>query len=54
LLKNDLRVASLLIEHGMAFCHGWAKMLGAGPAYSPAGLLVAEPRSGSGAVSLEG
>lgn len=37
LLKNDLRISRRLIEHGAAFCRGWAKMLGAGPSYTPAG-----------------
>ena len=41
LLKNDLRIVTPLIEHGVAFCRGWAKMLGAGPGYTPAG--VSEP-----------
>jgi hypothetical protein len=30
-----------MIEQGVAFCRGWAKMLGAGPGYTPAG--VSEP-----------
>jgi hypothetical protein len=41
LLKNDLRIVTPLIEHGVAFCRGWAKMLGAGPGYTLAG--VSEP-----------
>jgi hypothetical protein len=41
LLKNDLRIVTPLIEHGVAFCRGWAKMLGAEPGYTPAG--VSEP-----------
>jgi hypothetical protein len=56
LLKNDLRIVSRLIENGVAFCRGWARMLGAGPAYTQTG----EPapigqRAGSGAtLSLHG
>jgi hypothetical protein len=37
MLRNDLRISSKLIEHGMAFCRGWAQMIGAGPAYTQAG-----------------
>ncbi len=44
LLKNDLRISARLIEHGLAFCQGWAKMLGGGPAYTQEGL-TAPPRS---------
>lgn len=52
-LKNDLRICVRLIEHGMAFCQGWAKMLGAGPAYTQAGQPTpAEPSAGG--LSLRG
>ncbi|HEV1285039.1 MAG TPA: hypothetical protein VNU44_07005 [Bryobacteraceae bacterium] len=37
LFKNDLRINARLIAHGVEFCQGWAKMLGAGPAYTPEG-----------------
>jgi hypothetical protein len=52
LLKNDLRISARLIEQGMTFCQGWAKMLGAGPAYTQAGQ-VAQPRS-EGTLSVRG
>jgi hypothetical protein len=52
LLKNDLRISARLIEHGMAFCQGWAKMLGAGPAYTRAGHTA--PMATEGTVSLRG
>jgi len=54
LLKNDLRIVTPLIEHGVAFCRGWAKMLGAGPGYTPAGVSTPlEPHCG-GTVSVRG
>jgi hypothetical protein len=37
LLKNDLRIVARLLEHGVAFCQGWAKMLSGCPAYTQAG-----------------
>lgn len=37
LLKNDLRINARLIEHGVEFCRGWAKLLGASPSYTQAG-----------------
>jgi hypothetical protein len=37
MLRNDLRISAKLIEHGMAFCRGWAQMIGASPAYTQAG-----------------
>ena len=37
LLRNDLRISTRLIENGMAFCQGWARMIGAGPAYTASG-----------------
>jgi hypothetical protein len=37
LFKDDLRGNARLMEHGIQFCRGWAKMLGAGPAYTAAG-----------------
>ena len=37
LFQNDLRSNARLIEHGIQFCRGWANLLGAGPAYTPAG-----------------
>ena len=54
LLKNDLRICVRLIEHGLAFCHGWAKMLGAGPSYTPAGQPVAVEGVVGGTLSLRG
>ena len=41
-----------LIEHGVAFCQGWAKMIGAGPGYTQMGGR-ATPHS-EGTVSLQG
>jgi len=52
LLKNDLRISARLIEQGLAFCHGWAKMLGAGPAYTQTGRQA--PSSSEGTLSLRG
>jgi|HubBroStandDraft_5_1064220.scaffolds.fasta_scaffold646328_1 hypothetical protein len=52
LLKNDLRISARLIEHGMAFCQGWEKMLGAGPEYTQTGHTV--PRHSEGTLSLRG
>jgi len=52
LLKNELRISARLIEHGMAFCQGWAKMLGAGPAYTRAGH--AAPTATEGTLLLRG
>lgn len=53
LLKNDLRVVARLIDHGVAFCQGWAKMLGAGPAYTQGGQAVQFSGPG-GTLSLRG
>ena len=52
ILKNDLRISSSLIQHGVEFCRGWAKMIGAGPAYTQAGTPVAS--SPEGTLSLQG
>src|ERR1700733_12265580 len=52
LLKNDLRITARLIEHGIAFCQGWAKMIGAGPAYTQAGRTAT--RQSEGTLSLRG
>lgn len=52
LLKNDLRISARLIENGIAFCQGWAKMLGTGPAYTQAGCTV--PCQSEGTLSLRG
>jgi hypothetical protein len=52
MLKNDLRIIGRLIEQGIAFCQGWAKILGAGPAYTQAGL--AAPGRPEGTLSLRG
>lgn len=41
LFKNDLRINAKLIAHGIEFCRGWANLLGAGPAYTPAGHAAA-------------
>jgi hypothetical protein len=56
LLKNDLRIVTPLIEHGVAFCRGWAKMLGAGPGYTPAGVSAPLERMShfGGTVSVRG
>lgn len=52
LLRNDLRISAKLIEHGMAFCQGWAKMLGGGPGYNQSGQ--AAPVASGGTLSLQG
>lgn len=52
LLKNDLRISARLIDHGVNFCRGWARMLGTGPAYTQTGL--AAPAQLEGTVSLRG
>jgi hypothetical protein len=55
LLKNDLRLMARLIEHGVAFCRGWASMLGAGPSYTQEGHAVPETVAlPGGALSLQG
>lgn len=56
LLKNDLRIIARLIDHGVAFCQGWAKMLGAGPAYTQSGQAVpsAQLAGAGGTLSLRG
>ncbi len=53
MLQNDLRIIFRLIEHGMAFCQGWARMLGAGPAYTQAGQPAPLVEAG-GALSVQG
>ena len=52
MLKNELRISGRLIEHGLAFCRGWAKMIGAGPAYTQAGRPAVSPPEGT--FSFEG
>lgn len=52
LLKNELRISARLIEHGVAFCQGWAKMLGAGPAYTQTGHQA--PSQSARTLSLRG
>jgi hypothetical protein len=52
MLKNDLRISGRLIEHGLAFCQGWARMTGAGPAYTQAGRPAVSPSEGT--LSFEG
>ena len=37
LLKSDLRLSGRLIGQGMAFCQGWARLVGASPAYTQDG-----------------
>jgi hypothetical protein len=52
LLKNDLRIVGRLIEHGIAFCHAWVKILGIGPGYTPTG--VGAPVEIENRISLRG
>ena len=52
MLKNDLRISVRLIEHGLAFCQVWAKMIGAGPAYTQTGRPA--PSRSEGTLSLQG
>jgi hypothetical protein len=52
LLKNDLRISARLIEQGIAFCQGWAKLLGGVPAYTQAGH--SQPPPSAGTLSLRG
>jgi hypothetical protein len=52
LLKNDLRITARLIQNGIAFCQGWAKLLGTGPAYTQEGHTA--PCQSEGTVSLRG
>jgi hypothetical protein len=47
LLKRDLRIIARLIDQGMAFCRGWAKLLGVGPGYTPGGHAVVSPLEGT-------
>jgi hypothetical protein len=51
-LRDDLRLNGKLIAQGVAFCQGWAKLLGAGPGYTPAGY--AAPSRPSASLSLQG
>jgi hypothetical protein len=53
LLKNDLKISGRLIEHGVAFCQGWARLLGAGPSYTQSGQPASESLAG-GTLSLQG
>jgi hypothetical protein len=52
LLKNELRIVARLIEHGTAFCRGWARILGASPAYTQNGRTA--PEQCTGTLSLQG
>jgi hypothetical protein len=56
LLKSDLRISARLTEHGLAFCRGWANLIGAGSSYTPAGKTAPNERfAGSGGtLSLRG
>jgi hypothetical protein len=52
LLKDDLRLNARLMEQGVAFCRGWAKLLGSGPTYTQTGQsALPEPLA---TVSLRG
>jgi hypothetical protein len=52
LLKNDLRIIAPLIGHGVAFSNAWAKMLGAGPTYTPSGEPSAPEQLGRSGSTL--
>lgn len=52
LVKNDLRISARLIAHGMAFCEGWARLVGAGPSYNSAGQTA--PVASQGSLMLRG
>jgi hypothetical protein len=52
MLKNDLKIVARLIQHGTAFWQGWARTIGAGPAYTPAGVRASAHSEGS--LSLRG
>ncbi|HTB13521.1 MAG TPA: hypothetical protein VK752_18200 [Bryobacteraceae bacterium] len=52
MLKKELRVSARLVEHGVAFCQGWAKLLGAGPEYAQNGHTV--PGQSEGTLSVRG
>ena len=54
LFENDLRINARLIEHGVEFCLGWAKMLGAGPAYTQAGHSAPSEQLAGATLSLRG
>ncbi len=53
-LKNDLRTAGRLIEHGVAFCQGWARLLGAGPSYTSSGQPAEPAAAAQATLSLRG
>lgn len=53
MLKNDLKISGRLIEHGVAFCQGWARLSGAGPEYTQTGE-AATPQGSGGILCLEG
>jgi hypothetical protein len=54
LLKNDLRIVSRLVANGVAFCRGWARMLGAGPAYTQTGQPAPIGHRAASTLSLHG
>jgi hypothetical protein len=55
LLKNELRISGRLIEHGVAFCQGWARLLGTGPSYTCDGHTAPDSLGAcGGTLSLEG
>ena len=54
LLKNELKLTLRLIEQGTAFGNIWAKMLGAGPAYTQAGTSAPPIEGPAGALSIRG
>lgn len=53
-LKSDLKVTGRLIEHGVAFCQGWSRLLGAGPSYTYSGQEAEPAGAARGTLSLEG
>lgn len=52
LLKSDLHLSRRLIEQGAAFCQGWARLTGASPAYTQAG--VSAPSEPLASLSVRG
>jgi len=54
LLKNDLKIAARLIEQGVAFCQGWARLLGSGPSYTSSGQPAEPANASRGTLSLQG
>lgn len=52
MLRNELRISARLVDHGIVFWRGWAKLAGAGPSYTPSGYAAVTPSEAM--LSLQG